>query len=66
MLLSTAIAVVLSLAPHPHPQVRAQATVRIAKGGRGTKDEWTRSLQKREIVIVENGQPQRIRLVEFE
>ena len=64
MLLSTALAAALSSAPLP--QERAQATVRIARAVRVNKDEWDRSARKREIEIIENGQPLRIRLVEFE
>ena len=40
--------------------------MRIARAVRVTKEDWGRSARKREITIVENGQPLRIRLVEFE
>jgi hypothetical protein len=66
VLLSIALAVTLSSAPRPATQ--AQATVRITRAARVTKDEWTRerSVQRREVEILEGGRPLTIRLIEFE
>ena len=64
MLLSTALATVLS--PAPSPPARAQATVRIVNAAQVTKDEWDKASRKREIRLMENGRPVVVKLVEFE
>jgi ABC-type sugar transport system substrate-binding protein len=65
VLLSAALAAAMSARRAP---VQAQATVRIARTVTVTEDTWRqeRSARKREIMIVENGRPIIVRIIEFE
>lgn len=60
MLLLAVIASTVAQAPP------AQATVRIVRGQRITREEWQRSKRKREIVVQEQGRKVAVRLIEFE
>jgi hypothetical protein len=63
--LSAALATAISA---PRPPAQALAAVRIAHSVRVTKDTWRqeRAARKREILIVENGRPVIVRIIEFE
>jgi len=52
----------------PRPPEQALAAVRIAHSVLVTKDTWRqeRAARKREMMIVENGRPVIIRVIEFE
>jgi hypothetical protein len=65
VLLSAALAIAISA---PRPPAQALAAVRIAHSVRVTKDMWReeRAARKREIMIVENGRPVIVRIIEFE
>ena len=60
MLLLAAFASTVAQAPP------VQATVRIVRGQRITREEWQRSRRKREIVVKEDGRKVAVRLIEFE
>jgi len=63
--LSAALATAISA---PRPPAQALAAVRIAHSVLVTKDTWRqeRAARKREILIVENGRPVIVRIIEFE
>jgi len=63
--LSAALATAISAA---RPSAQALAAVRVAHSVRVTKDTWRqeRAARKREIMIVENGRPVIVRVIEFE
>ena len=60
MLLLAALASTVAQAPP------VQATVRIVRAQRITREEWQRSRRKREIVVKEEGRKMTVRLIEFE
>jgi hypothetical protein len=66
VLLSAALAVAISAVPRPPAQ--AQATVRINRSVRVTREAWRqdRPAKRREIRVLEDGRTVTIRVIEFE
>jgi len=48
------------------PLEQARATARIVRSQRVSRDDWKRSIRKREIVVHEGEQIVMVRLIEFE
>jgi hypothetical protein len=58
----------LAATAFPSATPQARATVRILRAVRASKDEWLKlpAKQRREVVAIGDGQPVKLRLMEFE